>query len=262
MRPSHNKFIKNLKALRKRYLVPLGFGDIEIVDAREPLRLQPIPRDAERAKGHEREGDKCVLAQTGMRQYSTRFVLVQKYFAYAILLDTDGVWRCFRYVVDSATRREIELFDRGRPFNVGRAFVLKVPTGNNRLDTRKAATQARRERYPTRHEIYDARQKRSNAEKKLSPAIGRLELAQERLRDLERTEKPRSVRFTAASQRVVAARNEVRDLREKIADAKIAECKAANSKSADKPIRAYNVIKYDLTTRNGVVGNYRFKNAA
>jgi hypothetical protein len=150
------------------------FGDLELIDARENLRLQPMRCDVETAV--RKDPSNCVFAKAASRQFGATAVLFWRNSAYVDLLGFDGVRRIERFIVRKDMRELIEAFDRGQAFNEGRAFVLHKPTNSTKLLTlrrqylkskKNPKPQARRQRESAIRTYKAAKERLANNKKRL-----------------------------------------------------------------------------------------------
>jgi hypothetical protein len=218
------------------------FGDLEIIEGFAPLRLQPMQCDAETAVV--KDPKNCVFSRTAARQYGATKVIFWKTFAYVDLVGKDGVRHVERFVVPKTTFDLIEKFDRGEPFEVGRAFHLIVPP---RHLSRKAlsARSAARARTPAGRTVRAA----YDAKAKYKAAGLRLEREETRLQDIRADTNPQSDKVKLASQRVASAKLSLRDAKTEFDHRFKAAEKVRAKKHRDKQQRKPQT--FDLSVRNG-----------
>jgi hypothetical protein len=118
------------------------FGDLPIVEAKEPLRLQPIRADVEGAIM--KDPCACVFARCAQRQFGATRMVFWKSIAYVDLVGKDGIRRIERFLVTPTMMRLIERFDRGEPIEEGRAFILNPPSAHSTRHAAKMYTRKRR----------------------------------------------------------------------------------------------------------------------
>jgi hypothetical protein len=210
------------------------FGeDVEITDAKYPLLIQPSPDDLVGADP--KDPGNCVLVHTVRRQHGAQMLIVWKKVAYCDLIGTDGVRRVNRLMVTKDATKLISDFDNGKPFEIGRAIVFDAPSkaqtlkaGRKRLKARKAGT----------NKWVDRR-------KRLTVAMTKKREAADRA----------AKRLVAANAKKDAKNLPLIKQRKKDADAAL---QAVRNQIAamDKGRRHRAPKRFDLTTRNGAVGNY------
>lgn len=101
------------------------FGGLPVIEAKDPLRLQPIKSDVIGAVT--KDPCNCVFARCAIRQFGATRVFFWKSVAYVDLVGKDGIRRIERFIIKPAVRELIEKFDRGEPIEEGRAFILSPP---------------------------------------------------------------------------------------------------------------------------------------
>jgi hypothetical protein len=121
--------VPNSTASRKVLLAQ--FGDLPVVEAKDPLRLQPMRCDVENAIP--KDPGCCIFARAAQRQFGATRVFFWRWIAYVDLVGKDGIRRVERFIVNPKMRDLIESFDRGEPIEEGRAFILSPPS---RMETR------------------------------------------------------------------------------------------------------------------------------
>jgi hypothetical protein len=225
----------------------IEFGDLEIIDAYGPLRLQPMRCDAEGAV--RKDPTKCVFARTAQRMFGATKIIFWKTSAYVDLNGTDGVRHVERFIVRKDVLHQIEEFDRGKPFNEGNAFILYPPSHSHKLKVLRRQSRAYRKTKVGRikNAAADARKIRIRAE-------ARLNEREEQLQEIRTTGKSKSPTLAAAVKQVRMARQSVR----------AAKIKEKAGKQAISRIGA-KVVPHirnsgstlDLSVRNGK-GHYNF----
>jgi hypothetical protein len=101
------------------------WGDLEVVDAKENLRVFVKPEDVASAKA--KDPGNCVFAKACVRQFDATKVLFWKSVAYVDLPSKSGVRRVERFMVPTDMRRLIEAFDKGKDVTHFAGFELKRP---------------------------------------------------------------------------------------------------------------------------------------
>lgn len=237
------------RLLRKHFA---KLGDLEVVEAEAPLRLQPMPCDLKYAKP--REPDRCVYVFCARRQHRATSIVFWKTSAYIDLVGLDGVRRIERFILTPAVRREIEKFDAGKKFNVGRAFILKAPVDHDTVASGRARTKARlaTSRGRTIHRAAQTRWSLRAAEARLVKAKGDLA-------DTANAHKPQSPKMETARVRVREAKVAVLTARERADDAWRKAKKL--SKKISRTFTRHQAKGFDLSTRNGL-HRYNFEVAA
>ncbi len=109
------------------------FGDLEVRDAGDDLRIQITAADVK--KGKRKDPTRCALAQACAREYGSTAAVFFKTCAYVDVLDEDAVRRVERFILSSEARKVVEDFDRGQQvLSGGRLMVLKAPSSGRTLD--------------------------------------------------------------------------------------------------------------------------------
>lgn len=114
------------------------WGDCEVVDAKENLRLVLRPCDYEGAQP--KDYTRCVFARATERMFGSEKVLFFKSCAYVELPPEHGAVgpkRVERFVMPTDMRRLIEAFDRGEPTSPSGSYVLLAPTPSRRFDSQR-----------------------------------------------------------------------------------------------------------------------------
>lgn len=215
------------------------FGqDLKIVEATTPLRIQPIPDDAVGASP--KDPGNCVFVHTVKRMYTSQMVLVWKKFAYIDLLNERGTREVNRFAVSSAATKMLSDFDRGLPFKAGTAIEFLPPTKSKTLKANRVLQRRGRE-----------------AAKKYEDRRGKLTVILNKKR--------KTARLIAKRLNEVIKSNIKQDhamlagikQRKAIADAALKE--VMNKLAAmDKDRKQRAPRTFDLSTRNGAIGNYNF----
>ena len=219
------------------------FGDDlpPIVDARVPLRLQPIPADAIDAKP--RSPNACLLARTAARMYFSKGVAFFKGLAYIDLADEHGDRRLERFIASAATRAAISDFDGGKPISFGFAIVLYPPSRPHTLAHKRRAAR-KRHRTPAGRATAEL----SNANQAVRNATAHAERIAEALSKAKAAGDTRQISKWTRRAKAAAARLEV--VHERLGKAQRRADEARAAKPRRRPV--------DLTTRSGCLGRYCF----
>jgi hypothetical protein len=119
------------------------YGDLEVRDAKNDLRIPIIAEDVKRAD--RKDPERCVLAQACMREFASSAVIFFKSRAYVDLVGDDGVRRVERFIMTTAAREVVAAFDRGEPVPAGgRWLVLRAPTKSTTLEADRKRDRRRR----------------------------------------------------------------------------------------------------------------------
>jgi hypothetical protein len=108
------------------------WGDIEVVDAKNNLRVFIRPEDVVSATP--KDPGCCVFAQACKRQFSATKVLFWRTIAYVELPGEDGTPRVERFELSPEMRQLIENFDKGIPVLNVAGFELKKPKRSQTLN--------------------------------------------------------------------------------------------------------------------------------
>lgn len=154
--------------------IKVEFGGLEILDAKVPLRLQPMPCDVIGATP--KDPTNCVFARTSRRMYGSIKVLFWQFWAYVDLVGEDGVRRVYRYRITQAMHRLLAAFDRGEPIEQGRAFVLLPPSKGSTLlaQRRRSKQDGRTKRGKLARRVVQVRRNLKSAAIEVKTAIERL----------------------------------------------------------------------------------------
>ena len=120
------------------------WGDVEVVDATQVLRVFVHPEDVEAATA--KDPGACVFAQACRRQFQATNVLFLKSVAYVELPQPDGVRRAERFQMSPQMRDLVENFDRGKPVPGLAGFELLPPRPSYTLDAKLNRTRRSRTR--------------------------------------------------------------------------------------------------------------------
>lgn len=128
---------------RQNAVLNRTFGDLEVRDADDDLRVQITAGDVK--KGKRKDPTRCALAQACAREYGSTAAVFFKTCAYVDVVDEDGVRRVERFVLSSEARKLVEEFDRGQQvLSGGRLMVLKAPSPGRSLDHQLRQSRAHR----------------------------------------------------------------------------------------------------------------------
>lgn len=214
------------------------FGDnIEIVEAAIPLRVQPTKLDVEGASP--KDPNNCVFNRTIKRMYGSQVAIFWKKVAYIDLPGTDGVRRVNRFLVSRNATQQLSDFDRGKPFKEGMAIMLDATPKHQTLKIKRKQKKVRQ----ATEKKYEDRRKR------LMTTLDRKRKIAHRLKEQINKAHLNSTKDTKNLPEIKR--------RKAAADAAI---KATQSKinAMDKSKVKRAPMRFDLTTRNGAVGNYNF----
>lgn len=107
------------------------FGELEVVEAKKELRVQP--NDLDIASAIQGDPRNCVFSRACQRQWGSTFVVFFGTVAYLDLLGPDGVRRIERFVLSRAAKRFIKAFDAGETMDP-RGFSLLPPSRSQTAD--------------------------------------------------------------------------------------------------------------------------------
>lgn len=217
----------------REYIHKIFGEEVEIVDAKYPLLIQPSPDDLVGADP--KDPGNCVLVHTVRRQHGAQMLIVWKKVAYCDLIGIDGVRRVNRLMVTRDATKLITDFDNGKPFEIGRAIVFDAPSKNQTLKAGRKRLQAKKE----------GTKKWIDRRKRLTVAMTRKRAAAARA----------AKRLVAANAKKDAKNLPAIKQRKKEADAAL---KAVQNQIAamNKGRHQRAPKRFDLTTRNGAIGNY------
>jgi hypothetical protein len=222
----------------RQYIYQVFGKDIEIRDATFPLRMQPTPEDKEGADPH--DPSNCFFVHTVRRMYGSQVVVFWKHIAYVDMVDGDGVRRVYRFFVTKDGTARLSRFDHGEPFPLGSAVTLQPPSKAQTLKASKTRRQTAKKQYVDR---------RKQLQTNLKRAATKLEREKQRLTKAMANEKQDAKKLA-----IIAKQKEAAEASVKKVEADLAHMDTAKNKRAPK--------KFDLTTRNGAVGNYHFSGLA
>jgi hypothetical protein len=212
-----------------------------IVDARMPLRLQPIPADAVGA--NPLSPNSCLLARTAARMYGSKGAAFFKGLAFIDLADEYGYRRLERFIASKQTVSVIQDFDAGKPIGFGFAVVLYPPSRPHTLAVKRRAARKHHRTAAGRvtAELSNANQAVRNATdnaRRIAETLTKAQAAGD-----TKTISKWTRRAKAAAERLVV-------VRERLSKAQ----RQADEARAAKPRRR----QMDLTTRSGCLGRYCF----
>lgn len=223
--------------------IKVEFGGLEVVDAKEPLRIQPMECDVQGATV--KDPTNCVFARAARRQYGALKVLFWKSTAYVDLVSEDGVRRVHRYLVSRPMYELLAAFDRGEPIEQGRAFILRAPSPGERLLNLRARSKERNKTEKGKLSI-----KANVVRKALTRAKCAVECAEHSLKEAKRKECKEEIQQAAQRRREARARL-------------VKQTEAAIEIEKQIVARKYNLTSpreptvFDMTVRNGR-GKYNF----
>lgn len=113
------------------------WGDMEVIDAKQDLRVFVKPCDIAGAK--EKDPSGCVLARSCKRLFDSSKILIFRTVAYVDLPGKDGVRHVERFIIDYGMRDLIVNFDTGKPLLPEGGFLLKKPRPCQTFESVKAA---------------------------------------------------------------------------------------------------------------------------
>jgi hypothetical protein len=222
-----------------------AFGDLRVVDGCIPLRLQPMQCDVDGATP--KDPTNCVYARAAKRQYGATKVIFWKTCAYADLVGKDGIRRVERFLIRRDVLDLIEKFDRGQPFEAGRAFDLIVPPYGSKIKVKARAEKERRRENKKHRAVID---RAHGAKRRVKVAEARLQQAVTKLQEVRTTEKPQSPSLKLAAEQVKNEKVAVRQAKNDAARLVKAADKIKKRDSSNYPGR--NPQTFDLTVRNGL----------
>lgn len=216
--------------------------DAEVVDAKEPLRLQPQPCDLVGADP--KDPGNCVLVHTARRMYDARLIIFWKTLAYVELIGRDGKRRIERFKCSNEAVRQIEAFDRGQPICRGAAIVL-LPF--SRSERRAAKVKRLIAYHATRAGKITGR--RNHLKRRVRLAEERVNRAKASLHTAKRDD---NVCESKSAKAIVVA-----------AESRLGEAqKQLSAFLKNHPAKKGPSVVFDLTTRNGAIGAYKFTPSA
>lgn len=218
----------------KQYIYQVFGKDIEIRDATFPLRLQPTPEDQEGADP--KDPSNCFFVHTLQRMYGSQVAVFWKRIAYVDMVDSDGIRRVYRFLIDRDGTARLGKFDHGEPFPLGSAITLQPPSKAQTLKARKIRHQVQKKQYVDR---------RKRLQTNLKRAATKLKREEQLLTKAMANEKQDTKKLAA-----ITKKKEIAEASVKKVQADLFNMDTAKAKRAPK--------HFDLTTRNGAIGNYRF----
>lgn len=122
-------------------LVRRWFEGLEVIEAKDPLRIQPNQDDIVGAIAS--NPAKCVFSRACKRQWESTKVMFFGTVAYIDLLDDDGKRHVERFTIPRKARAYIREFDEGK-VTVPKGFTLLPPAPNETIEgKRKRAEKCR-----------------------------------------------------------------------------------------------------------------------
>lgn len=223
------------------------FGvDVEIVDAKAPISLVPLAIDLEGADP--KTPNNCFLVHTARRMFGAKAAVFWKKSAYIDMPDGRGKRVVRRWISSKSITDTVAKIDRGETWIEGSHITLFAPTYNNRRDVRR-----RKHRAYRRSPIGQAVMQFHAAQRTARLAEVSLDKTKEKLAEARRDERSASPRLQVAIRLERNAHKAVQTAREKVNNLK-AKAEKLGWKGHGKSPRT----AFDLTTRNGAIGNYHF----
>jgi hypothetical protein len=249
-KPSIASFIH--KTLHKIY----GEG-IEIIDAKIPLRLQPIRLDCIGAEP--KNPLNCVLVHTANRMFGSKAVLFFKSTAWIDLISPeDNVRRVERFLVTPSGFQHILNLDSGKPFKEGTAIILKPPHPSRQLENKRKYDSRYRQtpigRLVLQHQVAKGQVKKAAIE--YDKAVEKYEQAQENL-------SATSPKLIEAKQQRLVAKKTLEKTRLNLATVAEKLKESESKKNIGKRgtlVNRRKARRFDLRTRNGAIGHYNITN--
>ena len=215
---------------------------VNVIDAKETLRLQPTPVDCVGADA--KAPDNCILVHTANRMYGSKAALFWKGYAYLDLITPeDGIVRVHRFRLSPGAFQHIDDLDTGKPFHEGTAVLLHAPSPSETLPRKRKSS-----RQWTRTASGKASRKLSNARRALAEAKAAVSQFENIISQTKSSSTIASVQAKERRQRLNQAREKVTRLSQEFEEV----CRAPGG---PKPRKAR---RFDLTTRNGAAGAYNF----
>lgn len=222
-------------------LVRKAFGNLEIVDAKEPLLL--IPKEVDFQDAVRKDPRNCGLSRCVSRMFNASLALFFKNRAYVDIVGKDGIRRSNRFVFGKNVLSQIAAFDRGDPLTFGRSIVLRPPPPKSTL-----AGERRRNRRWQRSDVGKALTAERKMQSALRVATGAAERAQEQYEIAKNKESASSPKLKVARRQLDVARTKLREVREQAAVATVLAKELRTRSFSPKP--APKPRHYDLTVRN------------
>ena len=119
------------------------FGNLEVIEAKAELRVQPNEEDIKNAIPNDPKN--CVFSRACQRMWSSTAVVFFGTIAYVDLLDKNGVRHVERFTISSEGKRFIRAFDAKKPIRP-KGFVLLPPTASTTIEARNARSKKDRRR--------------------------------------------------------------------------------------------------------------------
>ena len=223
----------------RAYIREIFGPDIEIVEATSPLRIQPTPADLVGATP--RDPSNCVFVHTVDRMYGSKMVVVFKKVAYVDLIDKHGTRQVNRFMVSKEATKMLSEFDRGKPFEIGTAIEFLPPSKRGTLKVKRRQSRKRH----IENKKYEDRRTRLNA-----LLLKRRKVAEAATARLQKAKVKANVKKDKAMLAGIKQRKTAADAAFKATQKKLAAMDHSRRKRTPKT--------FDLTTRNGAIGNYNF----
>lgn len=199
----HKKVGGNIKQLLQKYYGNL-VDDLEVVEA--DFRLPLMPRPSEIRNGKSGDPCECPLSLCARRQYEIRVVATFRNVAYLDFPSKkDGKKRLHRFHLPPATAEFVNRKDTEQTIEPGKVYYLE-PVGKNSTLRAQAKRDAiyRRKRAPDQSEIVQLA-------KNAGQNRARLEIEEERLKEVKASERPGSEPVKMALRRVADAKARLRE---------------------------------------------------
>lgn len=130
------------KLERDRFGLKSFFGDLPLVEARKPLRIQPSAVDIKTAK--RKDPENCVFSKACKRMWNAKKVVFLGSRAYVQLLDQNGNPRIERFNISNQGQRMIQAFDAGKKVDPA-GFILLPPGKSSTLSGIRKMNKMRRD---------------------------------------------------------------------------------------------------------------------
>lgn len=125
------------------------FDGLPIVDAEADMIVVVRNEDIKRARGNEKDAEKCALAKACARDFGSTKAAFFRTVAYIELPDENGNRRVVRFILGRAAAEIVRAFDRRKSIKGEVAVRLKAPSRGRKLDyvrdKQKANTKRKRE---------------------------------------------------------------------------------------------------------------------
>jgi hypothetical protein len=222
----------------KQYLDQIFGKDIETYDATFPLRVQPT--EADMVGADPKDPFNCFFVRAIKRMYGSYAVVFWKTIAYVDLINGQGVRCIYRFSVPKDATVRLGRFDRGEDFPKGAAITLLPPTKAETLQQKRRSASVRSKRYIDR---------RKQLKFNIVKANKALEKANQRMQQAMANETQDKVKLSGIARKQQTAEAIIRK-NQSLLD----KMDSAKTNRAPK--------HFDLTTRNGAIGNYHLTDSA